>query len=82
MKLIDTPLEDIPARRSGVRDYERVARAIEYLRRHAANQPDLAAVARHVHLSEYHFQRLFTRWAGVSPKRFHCHLRFSAFIRG
>ncbi|MBI2295312.1 MAG: methylated-DNA--[protein]-cysteine S-methyltransferase [Betaproteobacteria bacterium] len=52
------------------RDYERVARAIEYLRRHAANQPDLAAVASHVHLSEYHFQRLFTRWAGVSPKRF------------
>jgi len=53
-----------------VRDYERVARAIEYLRRQATNQPDLAAVARHMHLSEHHFQRLFTRWAGVSPKRF------------
>lgn len=52
------------------RDYERIARAIEYLRRNAAAQPDLAAVARHVHLSEFHFQRLFTRWAGVSPKRF------------
>jgi len=52
------------------RDYERVARAIEYLRRHATAQPDLAAVARHIHLSEHHFQRLFTRWAGVSPKRF------------
>ena len=52
------------------RDYDRVARAIEYLRRHAATQPDLSAVARHVHVSEYHFQRLFTRWAGVSPKRF------------
>ena len=52
------------------RDYDRIARAIEYLRRHAATQPDLAAVARHVHVSEYHFQRLFTRWAGVSPKRF------------
>jgi AraC family transcriptional regulator of adaptative response/methylated-DNA-[protein]-cysteine methyltransferase len=52
------------------REYERIARAIEYLRRHAAEQPELAAVAGHVHLSGHHFQRLFTRWAGVSPKRF------------
>jgi len=69
-------MEDEPTTRAAVdadtlsRDYERIARAIEYLRRHAAEQPDLAAVARHVHLSEHHFQRLFTRWAGVSPKRF------------
>lgn len=55
---------------SSARDFERVARAIEYLRHHATAQPDLAAVARHIHLSEHHFQRLFTRWAGVSPKRF------------
>ncbi|MDH4023421.1 MAG: AraC family transcriptional regulator, partial [Gammaproteobacteria bacterium] len=52
------------------RDYERVARAIDFLRRNAAHRPDLTAVARHVHLSEHHFQRLFTRWAGISPKRF------------
>lgn len=52
------------------RDYERIARAIDYLRRNADRQPDLSAVARRVHLSEHHFQRLFTRWAGVSPKRF------------
>jgi AraC family transcriptional regulator of adaptative response/methylated-DNA-[protein]-cysteine methyltransferase len=70
MKLIDTPLEDVPARKPDLRDYERIARAIEYLQRHATQQPDLASVARHVHLSEHHFQRLFTRWAGVSPKRF------------
>jgi AraC family transcriptional regulator of adaptative response/methylated-DNA-[protein]-cysteine methyltransferase len=70
VKLIDTPLDEIRAARSGARDYERIARAIEYLRRHAGDQPDLAAAARHVHLSEHHFQRLFTRWAGVSPKRF------------
>lgn len=70
MKPIDTPLDEIRAARSGARDYERIARAIEYLRRHAGDQPDLAAAARHVHLSEHHFQRLFTRWAGVSPKRF------------
>lgn len=55
-------------------DYERVARAIVYLHRHARMQPDLAAVARHVHLSEFHFQRLFLRWAGLSPKRFLQHL--------
>jgi len=70
MKLIDTPIEDMPAYGSAARDYERIARAIEYLRIHAARQPDLAAVAGHLHLSEHHFQRLFTRWAGVSPKRF------------
>jgi len=70
MKLIDTPLDQVPPATSGARDYERVARAIDYLRRNSANQPDLAAVARHLHLSEHHFQRLFTRWAGVSPKLF------------
>jgi AraC family transcriptional regulator of adaptative response/methylated-DNA-[protein]-cysteine methyltransferase len=52
------------------RDYARIARAIGFLREHAAAQPDLAGAARHVGLSEFHFQRLFTRWAGVSPKRF------------
>jgi AraC family transcriptional regulator of adaptative response/methylated-DNA-[protein]-cysteine methyltransferase len=55
-------------------DFERIARAIAYLQHHAAAQPDLATVARHVHLSEFHFQRLFLRWAGVSPKRFLQHL--------
>ena len=59
-----------PPAASPARDYERIARAIEYLRRHATMQPDLSRVARHVQLSEHHFQRLFTRWAGVSPKRF------------
>jgi AraC family transcriptional regulator of adaptative response/methylated-DNA-[protein]-cysteine methyltransferase len=55
---------------SPARDYARIAGAIEYLRQHAAAQPDLAAAARQAGLSEHHFQRLFTRWAGVSPKRF------------
>ena len=55
---------------SPARDYERIARAIAYLQRHAGSQPDLAMAARALHLSEHHFQRLFTRWAGVSPKRF------------
>jgi AraC family transcriptional regulator of adaptative response/methylated-DNA-[protein]-cysteine methyltransferase len=51
-------------------DYERVARAIRYLDAHWREQPSLGAVARHVGLSESHLQRLFTRWAGISPKRF------------
>lgn len=55
-------------------DYERIARAIAYLHQHSHAQPDLAAVARHIHLSDFHFQRLFLRWAGLSPKRFLQHL--------
>lgn len=51
-------------------DYQRIERAIAFLQEHFLAQPDLAAIAKHVHLSEFHFQRLFTRWAGVSPKRF------------
>ena len=51
-------------------DYRRIERAIAFLQEQFLTQPDLAAIAKHVHLSEFHFQRLFTRWAGVSPKRF------------
>lgn len=51
-------------------DYERVARAIGFIRDNVEQQPDLKTVAEHIGLSPYHFQRLFQRWAGVSPKRF------------
>lgn len=51
-------------------DYQRVEQAILYLEQNFRRQPRLADVARSVHLSEYHFQRLFRRWAGISPKRF------------
>jgi AraC family transcriptional regulator of adaptative response/methylated-DNA-[protein]-cysteine methyltransferase len=51
-------------------DYRRVEQSIYFLQENARRQPDLADVAAHVGLSEYHFQRLFTRWAGISPKRF------------
>jgi AraC family transcriptional regulator of adaptative response/methylated-DNA-[protein]-cysteine methyltransferase len=51
-------------------DYARVARAIAFLRAHHREQPDLAAVAAHLGLSAFHLQRLFSRWAGISPKRF------------
>lgn len=51
-------------------DYEKVAEAITFIRKNFRRQPDLEEVAGHVNLSPYHFQRLFTRWAGVSPKKF------------
>ncbi|WP_083250567.1 methylated-DNA--[protein]-cysteine S-methyltransferase [Acidihalobacter aeolianus] len=51
-------------------DYARIATAIEYICAHADEQPGLEAIARQVHLSPFHFQRLFTRWAGITPKRF------------
>lgn len=51
-------------------DFERVAAAIRFLREHRHQQPDLHSVAAHVHLSPQHFQRTFTRFAGVSPKQF------------
>jgi AraC family transcriptional regulator, regulatory protein of adaptative response / methylated-DNA-[protein]-cysteine methyltransferase len=51
-------------------DYARIEQAIQFIEDNARRQPDLAEVAAHVGLSEYHFQRLFTRWAGISPKRF------------
>ncbi|NEP59851.1 MAG: methylated-DNA--[protein]-cysteine S-methyltransferase [Symploca sp. SIO2G7] len=50
--------------------YGRIAKAIAFMRQNHLHQPNLATIAQHVHLSEYHFQRLFTRWAGISPKRF------------
>jgi AraC family transcriptional regulator of adaptative response/methylated-DNA-[protein]-cysteine methyltransferase len=55
---------------SGSSDFARIARAIAYLEAHAAEQPSLARIAAHLGLSEFHFQRLFHRWAGVSPKSF------------
>jgi AraC family transcriptional regulator of adaptative response/methylated-DNA-[protein]-cysteine methyltransferase len=51
-------------------DYARIARAIEYLDEHHVDQPQLSELAHLVDLSDYHFQRLFLRWAGVTPKSF------------
>lgn len=51
-------------------DYQYVEKAIHFLEDNRLRQPELAEVAAHVGLSEYHFQRVFTRWAGISPKRF------------
>lgn len=51
-------------------DYDRIASAIAFIRENVQRQPELAEVAGHVSLSPFHFQRLFQRWAGVSPKKF------------
>jgi AraC family transcriptional regulator, regulatory protein of adaptative response / methylated-DNA-[protein]-cysteine methyltransferase len=51
-------------------DYQRVEQALLYLEQNFRRQPELGEIAAHIGLSEYHFQRLFTRWAGISPKRF------------
>ena len=51
-------------------DYDRVADAIGFLRSNLQHQPTLADVADYLQLSESHVQKLFTRWAGISPKRF------------
>jgi AraC family transcriptional regulator of adaptative response/methylated-DNA-[protein]-cysteine methyltransferase len=51
-------------------DYERIAEAISYLEKHQIAQPALEELADHLHLSPFHTQRLFQRWAGISPKRF------------
>jgi AraC family transcriptional regulator of adaptative response/methylated-DNA-[protein]-cysteine methyltransferase len=61
-----------PARSSAqhARDYRRVAEALRFIDAQRAKQPDLSRVAEAVGLSEFHFQRLFVRWAGVTPKRF------------
>lgn len=51
-------------------NYKRIALAIEYLEKNFRHQPELDEVAEQVHVSPFHFQRLFTEWAGISPKRF------------
>ena len=51
-------------------NFDRIEEAIGYITTHFKNQPSLDEVAEKIHLSPYHFQRLFTDWAGVSPKKF------------
>lgn len=51
-------------------NYNRVAEAIDYLKQHFKEQPSLDEVAAKIHLSPFHFQRLFSEWAGTTPKKF------------
>ena len=51
-------------------DYERIEKAIKFLETNFSHQPGLKEIAAHIGLSEFHFQRLFSRWVGISPKLF------------
>lgn len=50
--------------------YDTVADAIEYIERNYTSQPSLDDIAKQVHISPFHFQKIFTEWAGVSPKKY------------
>jgi len=50
--------------------YNRIAEAIDYIKENFKEQPNLDEVAEQVHLSPFHFQRLFSEWAGTTPKKF------------
>lgn len=51
-------------------DYQRIEQAIIFLEKNFHHQPTLKEIADSVYVSEYHFQRLFSSWVGISPKRF------------
>jgi AraC family transcriptional regulator of adaptative response/methylated-DNA-[protein]-cysteine methyltransferase len=51
-------------------DYQRIAEAIEFINANADQQPSLEAIAAQLNLSPFHFQRLFSRWVGVTPKKY------------
>lgn len=57
-------------------DYKRIETAISYLAENFRNHPPLDEIASRVNLSPFHFQKMFTRWAGVSPKQFIRYLTF------
>jgi len=76
---VDVPAPDAPA--EGSRDYQRIAAALDYVARHAQRQPELGEIAAHIGVSEFHLQRTFTRWVGISPKRFLQHVTLAAAKR-
>ncbi len=51
-------------------DFERIEKAIQFVENNFDQQPELDEIARYIGVSEYHFQKLFKRWVGISPKRF------------
>jgi AraC family transcriptional regulator of adaptative response/methylated-DNA-[protein]-cysteine methyltransferase len=68
LELIKTP--DLDRLDEQSRDYDRMAKALEWLAERWRDRPSLDEAAEAVGLSPFHFQRVFTRWAGVSPKTF------------
>jgi AraC family transcriptional regulator, regulatory protein of adaptative response / methylated-DNA-[protein]-cysteine methyltransferase len=63
-------MKETGAMQPNLEDYNRIERAILFVQENYHRQPELSEVAQSVNLSEFHFQRLFRRWAGISPKRF------------
>ena len=61
---------DTPAAPSIAADYAIVKRAIEFISTRWREQPTIDQIAEHVSLSPSHFQHLFRRWAGLTPKAF------------
>ncbi len=55
-------------------DSDRIEAAIGFLIKNYRSQPGLGKVAEHVHLSQYHFQRMFREWVGITPKQFASYL--------
>jgi AraC family transcriptional regulator of adaptative response/methylated-DNA-[protein]-cysteine methyltransferase len=51
-------------------NFKRIAEAIDYIKQNFKSQPRLEEIAAHLHMSPHHFQRMFTDWAGTSPKKF------------
>lgn len=51
-------------------DFRRIEKAIQFIEENFQNQPSMKEIAEHVALSEFHFNRLFSKWAGTSPQRF------------
>ena len=64
------PMDTLPTNFIDSRDFSRIAKAIRYIDANFRSQPRLEAVAAHVNLSEFHFNRLFRRWAGITPKQY------------
>jgi AraC family transcriptional regulator, regulatory protein of adaptative response / methylated-DNA-[protein]-cysteine methyltransferase len=77
MGIMNTPNDKAPHDRFvDSRDFVRIAKAIRFIDTHFHEQPRLTTLAAHVGLSEFHFNRLFRRWAGVTPKQ------YLAFVTG
>ena len=69
-------MKDTPDNFVDSRDFARIAKAIRYIDNHFREQPRLTTIAAQAGLSEFHFNRLFRRWAGVTPKQ------YLAFVTG
>jgi AraC family transcriptional regulator of adaptative response/methylated-DNA-[protein]-cysteine methyltransferase len=69
-RAIPTELKNMTTMEQLEDDYQRIERAIHFIEGQAHRQPSLGEIAADVGLSEFHFQRLFSRWVGISPKRF------------